>query len=748
MNMTEHNDAQFTKQKDDLECYLMRIIQRYFDIERNHTRESVETMIVESLTRLKRTLLKECKFIFNLNGEAGNVTLNIQKLGGEPAFEKRTAFNKDFGNVADTICEGDDQRLSNDRDPLEHVHEIADVEGLRELLDSLGIEPEDHVHKNQTVLNMLKYTGTRTQIDLIELEYLEVAVNRYYENLEYLEREVKSIHDTKIESFAGTKDRILEYLKRAELIVQSSITWIDKAKQYINNKTSEDRKYYESLLKKFVTKDQLQTLKDFFSNTVQFITDGEIPLHDGTPVPNQKEDTGTTAGNGDGDSLKAIFDEGVRMGNDDWRWDEATQSFIYQHNEEQSYPLFLSLSKFQDYTHRVTLASDDSDDDAISVIIAYDDETKNHLSLVVGAGLNAGTPRAAVVFNYMGDGYTYGYTLYPVSAALDHIFTGQPTRWNALTNDVPVLVKRKDNNIKIWVNYNQQHNWQVTTQDKHQDIFPAEEPLFDFDLSEYAQLSCFMNKECRYGYGNYSQPKSTYLDVFFTSYTEYLEPFGQTIIDQQTHESFDVPASNMKDVNAGRVKMWFRHDKPDGTTEQFPLPYMFMTDNNSWGIVQGEYTESGHIDIHVNLTLPIVGLITDKNFFNNKTIIVPIGAFETLGGKINNPNLCFIDSASKNNFVKTLLKDDMEYWIEGYNFDNQWLNNKEVTMTFFDWDSKEPQLKSMTTYIYINKNKKWATGDCYNEKHGYIAEYTIRYLSEYFKNPRIYYQVYGERGVK
>ncbi len=33
---------------------------------------------------------------------------------------KRTAFNKDFGTTSDTVCEGDDERLSNARTPLPH----------------------------------------------------------------------------------------------------------------------------------------------------------------------------------------------------------------------------------------------------------------------------------------------------------------------------------------------------------------------------------------------------------------------------------------------------------------------------------------------------------------------------------------------------------------------------------------------------------------------------------------------------
>jgi hypothetical protein len=45
----------------------------------------------------------------------------------ENAFTKNTAFNKDFGSAAGTVCEGDDSRLSDARTPLAHTHVKADI---------------------------------------------------------------------------------------------------------------------------------------------------------------------------------------------------------------------------------------------------------------------------------------------------------------------------------------------------------------------------------------------------------------------------------------------------------------------------------------------------------------------------------------------------------------------------------------------------------------------------------------------
>lgn len=726
MNMIEHNDSQITKERNEIEQYLMRIIQRYFDIERQYSRESTEAIIVESLTRFKQSLLKECDSIFNLNGEAGNITLTIQKLEGEPAFEKRTAFNKDFGTEADTICEGNDKRLSNKRKPLPHVHEIADVEGLKELLDELVVSHLNDVHNNQSVLDMIRYSGKRAEIDLIELEFLETAVNRYYENLEYLEREVQSIHRKKSDDFAEYKDRIQEYLNHAQIIVQTSISWLDKAKEYAELKTESMRTWYESLISKFVTKQQLQKLEEHFSKAVRFITDGWIPLHDGKPVLNQKEDTGTTAGNGDGDSLQKIFNEGIRMGNDDWIWDNSMQSFVYQHNEENSYPLFLSLSKFQDYTHRVTLASSNADNDGIGIILAYDESTGNHLSLIVHTGgLSSAFPQAGIVFNYVEPGYSSssGYYLRPVDNTLLQGIASTGSGWNALTDGVSVLIKRKGNNIKIWLKYNQPHGWTVVDKD----IEVTDTPLFDFNLEDYPDLACFMDKECKYGYGCFSQPKATFLDVFFASYTNYMEPFGETIIDQQTHEAAAVPADKMNNVESGRIKMWFCHDKPDGTTERFPLPYLFLTENNSWGVIQGTYDDNSNIDISVNITVPVSGLITSKHFYDNRTIIVPIGAKEIHWGNVLDNNICNIyNNSGKLNFIKSLIKQDTDYWI---------LNTSMTTNDIFG--------EFLYDYLDIINNGTLRQSD--KDYCCYISEYKIKYLSEYFTNPRIYYQVYGEK---
>ena len=41
--------------------------------------------------------------------------VNDLSVGKEPKFSKNNAFNKNFGNSADTVCQGNDSRLSDAR---------------------------------------------------------------------------------------------------------------------------------------------------------------------------------------------------------------------------------------------------------------------------------------------------------------------------------------------------------------------------------------------------------------------------------------------------------------------------------------------------------------------------------------------------------------------------------------------------------------------------------------------------------
>lgn len=54
--------------------------------------------------------------LVNYDGSAtANMTLSPSNVGAEPAFTKNSAFNKNFGSSAGTVCQGNDSRLSDAR---------------------------------------------------------------------------------------------------------------------------------------------------------------------------------------------------------------------------------------------------------------------------------------------------------------------------------------------------------------------------------------------------------------------------------------------------------------------------------------------------------------------------------------------------------------------------------------------------------------------------------------------------------
>ena len=56
----------------------------------------------------------------------------------EDSFAKNTAFNKDFGVIAATVCQGDDSRLSDARTPLSHA--VSHTDGSDDIQDATALQ--------------------------------------------------------------------------------------------------------------------------------------------------------------------------------------------------------------------------------------------------------------------------------------------------------------------------------------------------------------------------------------------------------------------------------------------------------------------------------------------------------------------------------------------------------------------------------------------------------------------------------
>ena len=99
-------------------------------------RAAVQKLSDETLSGLTSRLDNhESGLNTNAHGISNIAGLSTALNGKEPAFNKNTGFNKNFGNTAGTVCQGNDSRLSDARTPTAHGHTIADVTGLQTALD-------------------------------------------------------------------------------------------------------------------------------------------------------------------------------------------------------------------------------------------------------------------------------------------------------------------------------------------------------------------------------------------------------------------------------------------------------------------------------------------------------------------------------------------------------------------------------------------------------------------------------------
>lgn len=76
--------------------------------------------------------------------------LTTELASKEPVIDKNTAFNKDFGNTAGSVCEGNDTRLSDPRTPLSHTHTLNDISDLTGFTGSINVVTSVNF-TNQTV---------------------------------------------------------------------------------------------------------------------------------------------------------------------------------------------------------------------------------------------------------------------------------------------------------------------------------------------------------------------------------------------------------------------------------------------------------------------------------------------------------------------------------------------------------------------------------------------------------------------
>jgi hypothetical protein len=193
----ENKNNFYEKKPDLVDLYLMRIIERFFSIEKINNIATRNAIISEAMARYKATINYKDKGVRSFNGKEGIIVFTLYSLKVEPSFLKKTAFNQDFGKAANTICEGNDTRLKNKRAPLPHAHKLKDVPEFAEQIKTMNQEVAKyghHLHLNKDVINKITYTGNT--IDLIKAEQLQSEINLKLNTLNQKLAELKELETT------------------------------------------------------------------------------------------------------------------------------------------------------------------------------------------------------------------------------------------------------------------------------------------------------------------------------------------------------------------------------------------------------------------------------------------------------------------------------------------------------------------------------------------------------------------------
>lgn len=282
MEFKENKNNYYTKELNKLDRYLLRIVKRYFDLEEINNAASINAIITEAIMRYKASIIYEQSLVATLNNKFGIVNININDLNGEKVFEKLTAFNKDFGNAKDTICMGNDERLSDKRKPTEHHHKISDVLLLEEELNKIKKELSKysfHLHDNIDILNKLKYTGTNTQIDLIKLESFGSIVNMLLNTLEIKRNELIELYDSNESIINDLINQIYLFMQRLYNYIEDADNYINKLLiRYIKEKEDELDSIKENISTKYSSIDDLNKISNVINNTMLLINTQEYNI--------------------------------------------------------------------------------------------------------------------------------------------------------------------------------------------------------------------------------------------------------------------------------------------------------------------------------------------------------------------------------------------------------------------------------------------------------------------------------------
>ena len=314
MSLKDYDNGNYTKEYDDpVIKYLRSIIQRYFQIENEISQETKESIIIQAYTRLKEFInAYDTRYIISINGRSGAIDLLIRDFGGEPAFDKNTAFNKDFCDIInkevtiynDTnitytqygknqenhIVEGNDDRLYDARVPLAHIHVIDEIVGLKEILDNYDGGGYIHGHSNLTILEALRYTGSRTEIDLAILELLYEKVNTTIDSLTEQDEYFMNTAQRFLNQFAHIFDAILARLAYVKSQLDSWINdFVEKSNKYSDESNVMFRKTLSEILKGYLSKSEYAILEQMLLNSITLVDEKILNFNPAFKIDNYEK---------------------------------------------------------------------------------------------------------------------------------------------------------------------------------------------------------------------------------------------------------------------------------------------------------------------------------------------------------------------------------------------------------------------------------------------------------------------------
>lgn len=543
MRIDKKNNATYIKELDEMEKYFLNMFKRFIENDPGFLEESVESVITEAVKRAKKEIIFETSAgVLSINDMSGVVKLTLDDLGGEPKIPvKYSAFNKPFGTRENTVCEGNDVRLSDARLPLAHNHNDLYYQkfetathtqnGYMDRLDKIKLDGIDenannYIHPSGSGYNHIPAGGSSGQYLTWyhngEAKWTDLALNKVTTTtdgimskedkikLDGIEANAKTyVHPTssgyKHIPAGGSTGQILKWANNGDAY------WGDDV-QYIHPATHPATMITTDSNHQFVTNEQIDewsTKPVGNDGEVYFISGNDsstvVPayiLYKGAAIESDEELSKTKTKIVD---FSEVFNSWYRFSHNFTTTQPAslaeTQKWQYVNGEincqinSGTYIGFISKDKYDTYTHEVTVKSTAGDNDRIGVIIAFAKDSNGIEHTISALRDMEGSYNWFLVYDYAKS----------TQQIIDYktVITGDVrTNWNNIPNGSRIRVERNGNLISVYAS-----PFNSTTIDVNSKL--------TLDLSSNSKFDIFKGPS-PYGYSCQSQDQSTFTDVVFT----------------------------------------------------------------------------------------------------------------------------------------------------------------------------------------------------------------------------------------